>query len=65
MDRRIAYAKRKYHSGTIWAGVDKGFEAIKLSGSPRRNGEKKTRERRAVIITTKPNISLIVDFTLW
>lgn len=36
IDRRIAYANRKYHSGWIWAGVTRGFAGIKLSGSPSR-----------------------------
>jgi len=35
MERRIAYANRKYHSGTMWGGVTIGFAAMKLSGSPR------------------------------
>lgn len=34
IDRKIAYANRKYHSGWIWIGVTKGFAGIKLSGSP-------------------------------
>ena len=25
MDRRMAYAKRKYHSGWMWTGVTKGL----------------------------------------
>lgn len=33
IDRKIAYAKRKYHSGWICSGVTKGFAEIKLSGS--------------------------------
>lgn len=35
MDRRIAYANRKYHSGLMWAGVTRGLAGVKLSGSPR------------------------------
>lgn len=34
IDRKIAYAKRKYHSGWIWGGVTKGLAGIKFSGSP-------------------------------
>jgi hypothetical protein len=34
--RKIAYAKRKYHSGWMWTGVTKGLAGIKLSGSPKR-----------------------------
>lgn len=33
IDRRIAYANRKYHSGWIWIGVIIGFAGVKLSGS--------------------------------
>jgi len=40
--RRIAYANKKYHSGTICNGVDKGSASIKLSGSPREYGAKRT-----------------------
>jgi hypothetical protein len=36
IDRRIAYANKKYHSGLMWAGVDMGLAGIKLSGSPKR-----------------------------
>ena len=35
IERRMAYAKRKYHSGTMWGGVTRGLAAIKLSGSPK------------------------------
>lgn len=28
MDRRIAYANRKYHSGLMWGGVFKGFASV-------------------------------------
>lgn len=35
IDRRIAYANRKYHSGLMWAGVTSGLAGVKLSGSPR------------------------------
>jgi hypothetical protein len=35
IDRRIAYANRKYHSGWICTGVTSGFAGVKLSGSLR------------------------------
>lgn len=35
IDRRMAYANRKYHSGLIWGGVTRGLAGVKLSGSPR------------------------------
>lgn len=28
IDRRIAYAHRKYHSGLMWTGVTKGLAGI-------------------------------------
>lgn len=28
IDRRIAYANRKYHSGLIWGGVLRGFASV-------------------------------------
>lgn len=28
IDRRIAYANRKYHSGLIWGGVLSGFAGV-------------------------------------
>ena len=34
IERRMALANRKYHSGWICAGVTKGFAIMKLSGSP-------------------------------
>lgn len=33
IERKIAYANKKYHSGRIWDGVDNGLAGIKLSGS--------------------------------
>ena len=38
IDRRIAYAIRKYHSGWIWTGVTKELAGIKFSGSPKSQG---------------------------
>lgn len=35
IDRRMAYANRKYHSGLMWVGVTKGLAGVKLSGSPK------------------------------
>jgi hypothetical protein len=34
IDRKIAYANRKYHSGWICTGVTSGLAGVKLSGSP-------------------------------
>lgn len=38
IDRKIAYANKKYHSGWIWIGVFKGLAKLKFSGSPIING---------------------------
>lgn len=35
IERRIAQANKKYHSGLMCAGVDIGLAGIKLSGSPK------------------------------
>lgn len=33
IERKIAYANKKYHSGWIWIGVIIGLAGVKLSGS--------------------------------
>lgn len=58
IDRRIAYANRKYHSGLMWGGVTRGLAGIKLSGSPRRLGENRARDVRAMSMAAKPRRSL-------
>lgn len=58
MDRRIAYANRKYHSGLMWGGVTRGLAGVKLSGSPRALGAKSVRDRRAVSRIANPRRSL-------
>lgn len=58
IDRRIAYAKRKYHSGLMWGGVTRGFAGIKLSGSPRMFGAKVDKDVNAASIIAKPKTSL-------
>ena len=35
MALNIAYANKKYHSGTMWIGVTSGFDDIKFSASPK------------------------------
>lgn len=61
-ERKIAYANKKYHSGTIWAGVDIGLAKIKLSGSPRRFGLNNTKAISAESIAINPTKSLIVKY---
>lgn len=58
IERRMAYANRKYHSGLMWGGVTRGLAGTKLSGSPRRLGEKRARQIRATSISVKPSRSL-------
>lgn len=58
IERRIAYANRKYHSGLMWGGVTKGLAGVKLSGSPRRLGVKSASEVRAIKSAAKPKRSL-------
>lgn len=60
MERRIAYANRKYHSGLIWGGVFSWLAGEKLSGSPRRSGVKRAKVRRGTSIKTSPSASLMV-----
>ena len=42
-ERRMAYANRKYHSGTMCFGVTIGLAGMKLSGSKNKVGLKKIR----------------------
>jgi len=58
IDRKIAYANRKYHSGWIWTGVTNGFAGIKLSGSPNIYGLINESLIRLKIIIIKPTKSL-------
>ena len=41
IERKIAYANKKYHSGWIWTGVTIGLAGIKFSGSSIFREEKK------------------------
>ena len=36
--RKIAYAKRKYHSGWMCVGVERGLAGVKFSGSIKEKG---------------------------
>lgn len=42
----------------MWGGVTRGLAGIKLSGSPRRLGEKRAKEVRAENSTRNPSRSL-------
>lgn len=58
IDRKMAYANRKYHSGLTWGGVTIGLAGVKLSGSPRRFGENRAREVSPRRRMAKPRRSL-------
>lgn len=58
IERRMAYANRKYHSGLMWGGVTKGLAGVKFSGSPRRLGENSAREIKVMRRMAKPSKSL-------
>jgi len=58
IERRMAYANKKYHSGLMCGGVTRGFAGVKLSGSPRRLGVKSARHVRPTSSATKPKRSL-------
>ena len=57
IERRIAYANRKYHSGLMWGGVTKGFAGVKFSGSPSRLGENRARVMSGRNMSINPRIS--------
>ena len=59
IDRRIAYAHRKYHSGLIWVGVVSGLAGIKFSGSPNKLGLKNLNQDSSMIIEINPIMSLV------
>lgn len=58
IERRMAYANKKYHSGLICGGVTSGFAGMKLSGSPKRLGAKSASDVSAMRTTMKPTRSL-------
>lgn len=58
IDRKMAYANRKYHSGLMWGGVTIGFAGVKLSGSPSRFGLNRASIIRAGTKMEKPRTSL-------
>jgi len=60
IERRIAYANKKYHSGWIWIGVFKGLAGLKFSGSPILLGNNKTIKIKNIRNTIAPKLSLIL-----
>jgi len=60
IDRRIAYANKKYHSGWICGGVTSGLAGIKFSGSFNAPGNKNAKVNNIEIKAIKPTVSLVV-----
>merc|ERR1719376_1614207 len=58
IERRMARANRKYHSGLMCGGVTSGFAGMKLSGSPKRLGVNSAMHVRPIRRATKPRRSL-------
>lgn len=59
IERRIAYANRKYHSGLICGGVTRGFAGVKFSGSPSKLGENRARAASGRSRRINPRISFV------
>lgn len=57
IERRIAYANRKYHSGLICGGVARGLAGVKFSGSPRKLGAKKAKVKKGMNMSVNPRMS--------
>lgn len=62
IERKMAYAKRKYHSGWIWTGVTRGLAGMKFSGSPKVQGNRREITNNLSNITKKPLKSLKVKY---
>jgi hypothetical protein len=62
IDRRIAYANRKYHSGWMCTGVTSGLAGVKLSGSPRRYGSFSVNIDSSMIMIANPRMSFTVKY---
>jgi len=62
IDRRIAHANRKHHSGWMCTGVTEGFVGVKLSGSLKRYGSFRVSIVRAIIVIANPKMSFTVKY---
>lgn len=62
MERRMAYAHRKYHSGLIWVGVTRGLAGRKFSGSVSEFGVKNLIVASVNVKPAIPIISLMVKY---
>jgi len=57
IERKMAYANRKYHSGWMWIGVFNGFAGLKFSGSPIENGKISLKVIKITIKIMAPKLS--------
>ena len=57
IDRRIAYANRKYHSGWMCTGVTSGFVGVKLSGSLKIYGSFRVSVDNIIMAIANPRMS--------
>ena len=62
IDRRIAYANRKYHSGWICTGVTIGFAGVKLSGSLSKYGSFRASTVSIMVVIENPRMSFTVKY---
>jgi hypothetical protein len=62
IDRKIAYANRKYHSGWMCTGVTSGLAGVKLSGSPSTYGFINGIIVSIIIMIMNPRMSLNVKY---
>lgn len=59
IERRMAYANRKYHSGLMCGGVTSGLAGEKFSGSPSMLGENRARVISGRSMSMKPRMSFV------
>jgi len=59
IDRRIAYANKKYHSGCMCTGVTKEFAGLKFSGSESSEGDNRTIDLSNINSIIKPVMSFV------
>lgn len=62
IDRRIAYANRKYHSGWMCTGVTNGLAGVKLSGSLKMYGSFRVRIVNIMMMIANPTKSFTVKY---
>lgn len=62
IDRRIAYANRKYHSGWMCTGVTMGLAGVKLSGSLSMYGSFRVNIVSSKMVIANPRMSFTVKY---